>query len=64
MRDQIESAIAGRTPLAWEFIRARNIFGGPLPAQIILTQSKAHRSFRQQLMSILRPWLFDYFGRK
>jgi tRNA(adenine34) deaminase len=65
MRDQIESAIARRTPLAWEFIRARNIFGGPLPAQT-LTQSKAPRSrgFRQQLMSILRPWLFDYFGRK
>jgi len=65
MRDQIESAIARRTPLAWEFIRARNIFGGPLPAHIAL-QTKADRSsgFRQQLMSILRRRLFDYFGRK
>jgi hypothetical protein len=65
MREQIESAIARRTPLAWEFIRARNIFGGPLPAQIP-TETKAHRSrgFGQQLMSILRRGLFDYFGRK
>jgi tRNA(adenine34) deaminase len=65
MREQIESAIAGRTPLAWEFIRARNIFGGPLPTHI-LPQSKGQRgrNFRQQLMSVLRPWLFDYFGRK
>jgi tRNA(adenine34) deaminase len=65
MRDQIEAAIARRTPLAWEFIRARNIFGGPMPAEI-LTQLKAPRGrgFRQRLMSILRPRLFDYFGRK
>ena len=40
MREQIESAIARRTPLAWEIIRARNIFGGPLPAQIP-TETKA-----------------------
>ena len=65
MRDQIESAIARRTPLAWEFIRARNIFGGPMPAQIAL-HTKAGRSggFRKRLMSILRQRLFDYFGRK
>ena len=29
MREQIESAIASGAPLAWEGIRARNIFGGP-----------------------------------
>jgi len=65
MREQIESAIARRTPIAWEFIRARNIFGGPLPAQIAL-HTKAGRSggFRKRLMSILRQRLFDYFGRK
>jgi hypothetical protein len=65
MCEQIESAIARRARLAWEFIRTRNIFGGPLPPQF-LSQSIAQRSrsFRQQLMSTLRPWLFDHFGRK
>ncbi len=65
MREQIESAIARRAPLAWEVIRARNIFGGPLPAQT-LARATAQRSggFRQQLMSFPRRWLFDYFGRK
>ncbi len=65
MREQIESAIAHRAPLAWEFIRTRDIFGGPLPAQI-LTHETAHRGrgLRPQLMSFLRRRLFDYFGRK
>jgi tRNA(adenine34) deaminase len=31
MREQIEAAIAARHPLAWEFIRARKMYGGPLP---------------------------------
>ena len=65
MREQIEAAIARGAPLAWEVIRARNIFGGPLPAQT-LTRVTTQRSggFRQQLMSFLRRWVFDYFGRK
>ena len=65
MREQIESAIAHRVPLAWDFIRARNIFGGPLPAKI-LTDEADHRNrgFRQPLMSFLRRRVFDYFGRK
>ena len=65
MREQIESAIASRAPLAWEVIRARNIFGGPLPA-VTLTRAVPQRSrgFRQQFMSFLRRRLFDYFGRK
>jgi tRNA(adenine34) deaminase len=65
MREQIESAIALRVPLAWEFIRSRNIFGGPLPAEIVTRTTTQHsRGFRQQSMSFLRRWLFDYFGRK
>jgi tRNA(adenine34) deaminase len=65
MREQIESEIARRAPLVWEVIRARNIFGGPLPAQT-LKRATAHPSggARQQLMSFLRRRLFDYFGRK
>lgn len=35
MRQQAEAAIARRTPIAWDFIRARNIFGGPLPAHLL-----------------------------
>ena len=59
------SAIASRAPLAWEVIRARNIFGGPLPAEA-LTRAlpQPSRGFRQQFMSFLRRRLFDYFGRK
>jgi len=65
MREQIESAIARRVPLAWEFIRSRDIFGGPLPAEIVTRTTTQHScGFRQQSMSFLRRWLFDYFGRK
>ena len=65
MRQQIESAIARQAPLAWGVIRARNIFGGPLPPQTLTRTTAQPRSgFRQQLMSFLRHWVFDYFGRK
>jgi len=64
MREEIESAIARRVPLAWEFIRARNIFGGPVPAQIVTPEIAQRRGgFRQHAMSFLRRWVFDYFGR-
>ena len=64
MREEIKSAIARRVPLAWEFIRARNIFGGPVPAQILTPETVQGRGgIRQHVMSFLRRWLFDYFGR-
>jgi tRNA(adenine34) deaminase len=64
MREEIESAIARRVPLAWEFIRARNIFGGPVPAQILTHETAQRRGgFRRHAMSFLRRWVFDYFGR-
>jgi len=64
MREEIESAISRRVPLAWEFIRARNIFGGPVPAQILTHETAQRRgSLRQHAMSFLRRWVFDYFGR-
>ncbi len=64
MREEIESAISRRVPLAWEFIRARNIFGGPVPAQILTNETAQRRGgFRQHAMSFLRRWVFDYFGR-
>ena len=64
MREEIESAIARRDPLAWEFIRARGIFGGPMPAQIIAPETAQRRGgFRPHVMSFLRRWVFDYFGR-
>jgi tRNA(adenine34) deaminase len=64
MREEIESAISRRVPLAWEFIRARNIFGGPVPAQILTNETAQRRGgLRQHAMSFLRRWVFDYFGR-
>lgn len=65
MREEVEAAIARRTPLVWDFVRARNIFGGPLPHHI-LGPARAERKhgLREQAMSFLRRWVFDYFGRR
>jgi tRNA(adenine34) deaminase len=65
MREHIESAIARRAPLAWEVIRARKIFGGPLPEQSLMrTAVRRNRGLGQSLMTFLRRRLFDYFGRR
>jgi hypothetical protein len=39
LREQIESAIPHRAPLAWELIRSRNIFGGPHPTQTLTSKT-------------------------
>jgi len=65
MREQIEAAIAARYPVAWAFIQARKMFGGPLPPHIV--QPAGARSKRRvygAAMSLLRRGFFDYFGRK
>ena len=65
MHEQVEAAMAKRTPITWEFIRARNIFGGPLPAHLLeKLPVKRKENFRERLMSFLRRQLFDYLGRK
>jgi tRNA(adenine34) deaminase len=65
MAEEIEAAIASRYPIAWEFIRARNMFGGPLPSHIIQAPEMArNKGLRDRLMSLLRRRFFDYFGRK
>lgn len=65
MQKQVEAAIARRTPIAWEFIRARNVFGGPLPAHLLEKLPVTRKgSLQERLMSFLRRQLFDYFGRK
>lgn len=65
MREQIEAAIARRYPLMWEFIRARNIFGGPLPSQLLTPAPKIDRAkIRDRVMMFLRRRVFDYFGRR
>ncbi len=65
MVDEIEAAIAKRSPLVWDFIRARNIFGGPLPSRVLQQSPVRPRNhFRDRVMSFLRRHLFDYFGRK
>jgi len=43
MHKQVEAAMARRTPITWEFIRARNIFGGPL------TSSRSCRSSARKI---------------
>jgi tRNA(adenine34) deaminase len=65
MREEAEAAIAHRAPLAWQFIRSRNVFGGPLPAEILARVSVPHRDGPgQRIMSFLRRRFFDEFGRK
>ena len=65
MHEQVEAAMARRTPITWEFIRARNIFGGPLPAHLLeKLPVKRKENFQERLMSFLRRQLFDYLGRK
>lgn len=65
MREQVETAIASRYPMAWRFIRARNAFGGPLPSHVIQTTgAEPKRRVRDKVMSVLRRGIFDYFGRK
>ena len=65
MQERIEAAIARRTPIAWDFIRARHIFGGPLPAHLLEElPAKRPASLRERLMSFLRRRFFDYWGRK
>lgn len=65
MSEQIESAIASRYPIAWEFIHARKMFGGPLPSHLVQpTGMGRQRRFRDAAMSLLRRGIFDYFGRK
>jgi tRNA(adenine34) deaminase len=65
MREQAEAAIASRTPIAWDFIRARNIFGGPLPAHLLEELSVRHEvSLQDRWMSFLRRQIFDRLGRR
>jgi len=65
MREQAEAAIARRTPIAWDFIRARNIFGGPLPAHLLEELSVRRKvSLQDRLMSFLRRQVFDRLGRR
>jgi tRNA(adenine34) deaminase len=65
MREQIESAIAHRNPLAWDFIRDRNIFGGPFPAQVLASALPTRDdTVRERVMAFLRRSVFDYFGRR
>lgn len=65
MSEQIEAAIAARYPLAWDFIRLRDIFGGPLPSHVLPPTATPHDgTIKDRIMSVLRRRLFDYFGRQ
>lgn len=65
MREQAEAAIATRYPIAWQFIRAREIFGGPLPSHGIQSKGlELKKRICNRIMTLLRHNIFDYFGRK
>jgi hypothetical protein len=55
MREQIDAAIAPRNPLIWDFIRRRNIFGGPLPSHVLTSTTARHKTKAYDVvMSFLR----------
>lgn len=65
MREQIEAAFASRYSIAWQFICAREIFGGPLPSHVIQSTATGRiQRIRDAVMSALRRGIFDYFGRR
>jgi len=65
MREKIEVAMARRNPLMWDFIRARNIFGGPLPSNLLIATTIRRRArIKDLVMAFLRRHVFDYFGRR
>ncbi len=66
MREEAEAALERWDPVAWRFIRARNVFGGPLPPDVL---ARAHNVPRRsglhaRVMAFLRRTFFDHFGRK
>ncbi len=65
MREEAESALARRAPLAWKFTTGRNVFGGPLPVYVLAaTTIRRRATMRGRAMAFLRRHLFDRFGRK
>jgi len=64
MREDAEAALARRSPLVFEFIRSRKIFGGPLPTSIFTRVDVPPRAgLGRKVMAFLRRRLFDKFGR-
>src|SRR6516164_11509785 len=64
MREDAEAALARRSPLVWEFIRSRKIFGGPLPTSIFTRVDVPPRAgLGRKVMAFLRRRLVDKFGR-
>jgi hypothetical protein len=65
MSQEIETAIALHSPLAYAFLRVRKIFGGPLPSDVLLpTKTPLNQTIMDRARSFLRRHFFDYFGRK
>jgi tRNA(adenine34) deaminase len=65
MREEAETAMAHRAPVVWHFMHTRNIFGGPLPTEILARLAAPHSNGPwQRIMSFLRRRFFDRFGRK
>jgi len=65
LQDEAEEALRRWNPLAWHFIRSRNVFGGPLPQHLLAPASQRHsQKLGARLMSFLRRKVFDYFGRR
>jgi len=64
MCHEIETAIARRFPLAYDFIRLRKIFGSPLPSNVLSPiERRKNDTVIDRIRSFLRRRFFDYFGR-
>ncbi len=63
LQDEAEAALRKWNPIAYEFMRSRGIFGGPLPEHVLAHQ--LHKTtLRDEIRGFLRRNFFDYFGRK
>jgi hypothetical protein len=62
MHEQVEAAMARRTPITWEFIRARNIFGGPLPAHLLEKLPVKRKENLQERLLFPSPPAIRLFG--
>lgn len=63
LQREAEAALQGWNPIAFEFMRSRGIFGGPLPSHM-LNRPAPPPTLANRTMGFLRRHFFDHFGRR
>lgn len=63
LQHEAEAALRNWNPIAYEFLRSRGIFGGPLPAHVLARPAR-RTTLKDGVQDFLRRHFFDRFGRK